>query len=444
MSSKSVSVKEVLDSSPFSGYQIFICFLCFCLTFFDGFDLSLVGLSLPKIAEFLHSSPPALGFAMAAGNIGALVGAFLLGTLADKFGRKKMLLASAFVFGIFTISIALVDSVGQLAALRFLAGVGLGGAVPNALAFGSEYAPSNKRATLATTMYAGVAVGGVVAGLSASYLLPKYGWQSMFILGGIVACFIGFIAMIFLPETIEFLVQKEKNPTRVRKIVSRISTAYSSADISFVSSEKKLPGAPVKNLFKEGRALSTVLLWLAFILSYYLLWLILSWAPTLLKKSGATPQQFTLAFACINRGSVIATVTVGILIDKFSPFNTIKIGFFLAFLSVMFFGFVASNPFIIVAVMSVVMGFFVIGSNSGLMGLTTISYPSEMRGTGLGWATGIGRIGSLLAPIAGGFMLSRSWSVNRICTSNAILALVVVVIIFILHKVRRSIEKKNM
>jgi len=438
MPGNSVSVKDVLDSGRFTLYQTWICALCFLLAFFDGFDLSLVGVSLPKIAEFLNSTPAALGVAMSVGNVGALIGALVLGMLADRFGRKQMLLVSAFTFGIFTLAISFIQSVEQLIFLRFIAGLGLGGAVPNALAFGSEYAPSNKRATLATTMYAGVAIGATFAGLFSSYFLPRYGWQSLFFAGGTVACLIGFIALISLPESLEFLVKRNNNrdKARIHKIVSKIAPSYSSLkDIEFISSEQRLPGAPFKHLFKEGRAVNTVLLWMAFVLSYYLLWLILSWTPTLLKESGASSQEFSLAFACVNMGAVVATVLIGILMDRFSPFKILKIGFFLAFASIFIFGYFASSTFLAVAVVSAIMGFFVIGSNSGLMGLAAISYPADIRGTGLGWATGVGRSGSLLAPVVGGIMLTKNWSINTICTTNAILALVVILIIFIMQKV---------
>jgi AAHS family 4-hydroxybenzoate transporter-like MFS transporter len=438
MTSNSVSIKDVLDSGRFTFYQIWICALCFLLAFFDGFDLSLVGVSLPKIAEFLNSTPAALGIAMSAGNVGALIGALVLGMLADRFGRKQMLLVSAFTFGVFTLSIAYIQSVEQLVLLRFIAGLGLGGAVPNALAFGSEYAPSNKRATLATTMYAGVAIGATCAGLFSSYLLPRYGWQSLFLVGGTVACLIGFIALLSLPESLEFLVKrgKDSDKARTHKIVSKITPSYASLkDVEFVSSEERLPGVPIKHLFKEGRTANTILLWMAFVLSYYLLWLILSWTPTLLKESGASSREFSLAFACVNMGAVVATVLIGILMDKFSPFRILKIGFFLAFASIFIFGYFASSTFFVVAMVSAIMGFFVIGSNSGLMGFAAISYPADIRGTGLGWATGIGRSGSFLAPVVGGIMLTEGWSVNAFCTTNAILALIVIVIIFMMQKV---------
>lgn len=420
--------------------------MCFCLTFFDGFDLSLVGVTLPKIAEFLHSKPTALGVVMSAGNAGALIGALVLGLLADRFGRKKMLLVSAFTFGIFTILIYFIQSVEQLATFRFFAGLGLGGAIPNALAFGSEYAPSHKRATLATTMYAGVAIGAVCAGLVASYILPHYGWQSLFLVGGLVACFIGVVVAFFMPESLAYLVQKglDKDKVQVQKIVSRIAPEYADDEETvFVSSEKKLPGVPVMHLFKEGRALNTILLWMAFILSYYLLWLILSWTPMLLKKSGASPQEFSLAFACVNLGSALATISIGMLMDKFNPLNILKISFFLACASIIVFGYYASSPFTIVAIVSVIMGLFVMGSNSGLMALASLTYPTDIRGTGLGWVTGIGRIGSLIAPIVGGIMLTERWSVTKICTINAMVALIVIGIIFIMHMVSIRKEKST-
>ena len=134
-------------------------------------------------------------------------------------------------------------------------------------------------------------------------------------------------------------------------------------------------------------------------------------------------------------GAVVATVSIGVLMDKFGPFKILEIGFFLAFASVFIFGYFASSTFIVVAVVSAIMGFFVIGSNSGLMGFAAISYPADIRGTGLGWATGVGRSGSFLAPVVGGIMLTESWNVNAICTTNAILALVVILIIFLMQKV---------
>lgn len=433
----STTVGEFLDKGRISGFQIRIFCICFSLTFCDGFDLSLVGISLSKIAEALHSKPAALGGILSAGNVGALIGALVLGLLADRFGRKRMLVLSAFLFGAFTFAIAFIQSMEMLALFRFCAGLGLGGAIPNALAFGSEYAPSSKRASFVTAMYAGVGLGAVFAGLTASYLLPHYGWRSLFLAGGLASMLIGLVAAIAMPESLAYLVQKgrEGDLAEIRRIMAKLNPARTvEGEIRFVP-EKKLPGVPIAQLFKMGRARNTVLLWSAFILSYYLLWLILSWTPMLLKKSGASPQEFSLAFACINFGAVLATLSIGMLMDRFNPVHVLKAGFALACACIIMFGHFAASSFAIVAVVSAVMGFFVIGSNAGLMALTSLAYPTEIRGTGLGWATGIGRIGSLISPLAGGIMLAGNWSVEMVCNTNALLALVIVGILFGMHGV---------
>ena len=312
MASRVVSVSEVLDSSPFTSYQVLVGVLCFCCALLDGFDLTVIGVAVPKIAEFLRVKPAALGLAMSAGQFGPLIGAASLGMLADRVGRKRMLVACALGFGLFTLLCAFVTTVEQLALFRFLAGLGLGGSVPTAIAFGAEYAPTRSRATLATTMYAGIPVGATLSGLTAFYILPHYGWQSLFVMGGIIPSVIAVMMALFLPESLTFLVRQSNGRSKVRGIVAKIAPAYAlDKDVEFCSSDKKRAGVPLKHLFMEGRTTTTVLLWISFFLGYYLIYLMLSWAPTLLKKSGASVQQYSMAFALINLGSAIATIAVG-------------------------------------------------------------------------------------------------------------------------------------
>jgi MFS transporter, AAHS family, 4-hydroxybenzoate transporter len=435
METRTVSVGEMFDGTRFTPYQIWVCFLCFCVILLDGFDLTVIGVTLPKIAEFLHSSPGALGLAVGAGQIGPLVGAIVLGMLADRWGRKLMLFVSAFIFGVFTFLTAYITSVEQLAACRLLAGIGLGGAIPNALAFGCEYAPSRLRSSLTTTMWAGMAVGSVIGGLLASYLLPRYGWQSLFFAGGVAPIIVGLLVALFLPESLEFLVRQGKDKLRIRKIVSRIAPDLANDErVQIFTPDQKLAGIPVKHLFSEGRALTTLLLWVAFFGSFYLIWILLSWAPTLLRQSGATVQQYSLAFAFINLGSAFAIITVGRLMDKFNTFRTLKLAHVLAFLSLVVFGFFAGSEFVVVAAVCVVTGFFVFGSNAGIVALGTVSYPIDIRASGVGWAYAVGKIGSLLAPVVGGLLLSRNWSVSQICAANAVAALLVTVAIIILQR----------
>ena len=190
----------------------------------DGFNLTVIGVAVPKIAEYLRLKPPDLGMAMSAGQFGPLLGAALLDMLADRAGRKRMLVACALTFGLFTLLCAFITSVGELALFRFIAGLGMGGAVPTAIAFGTEYAPTRSRATLATAMYAGVLIGATISGLAALYLLPHFGWQSLFIMGGAIPVVIALVMAVLLPESLTFPVRREVNgQAKVRRIVAKIS-----------------------------------------------------------------------------------------------------------------------------------------------------------------------------------------------------------------------------
>ncbi len=291
-------------------------------------------------------------------------------------------------------------------------------------------------------MYSGVAVGSVIAGIAAAYLLPAYGWQSLYFVGGAMPAIIGILLIFLLPETLDFLVRRGKDTKKVLRVVSRIAPALArDKEVEFYSTEQKLPGVPVKHLFLEGRAFTTVMLWLLFFAIFYLTWFLMAWSPTLLKKSGATVKQFSIAFSCINLGSVIATLLIGRLMDKMNPFNLLKGAFLLAFASVVAFGFFSTSPFMIIAIVSVITGFFVFSCNSGLMALATLSYPSDIRGSGIGWAYAIGKIGSLTAPAVGGLLLAQNLSVVSICSINALAPLIATPFLIILHRHLKSRAK---
>jgi AAHS family 4-hydroxybenzoate transporter-like MFS transporter len=433
-----------LDSGPFTSYQVLVGILCFCCTLLDGFDLTVIGVAVPKIAEYLRVKPPALGMAMSAGQFGPLIGAALLGMLADRIGRKKMLVACAIGFGLFTMLCAFITSVEELALFRFIAGLGLGGAVPTAIAFGTEYAPTRSRATLATTMYAGVPLGATVSGLAAVYLLPHFGWQSLFIMGGGIPIVIAIVMAFLLPESLTFLVRREdKGQAKVRRIVAKIAPAFAKdKDVEFCSTDIRRPGVPLKHLFLEGRATTTILLWFCFFIGYYLIYLMLSWAPTLLKRSGASIQHYSLAFALINFGSAMATVTVGRLMDKAkNPYRILQGGFILGFLSMVAFGFFAQSPFIVIASMSVLCGLFINGTVSGLVALVILSYPVDITGSAVGWAYAVGRSGATLAPLIGGIFIGLNWTVFEICAGNGLGALIIMGILAILAAHSARIRK---
>ena len=223
--------------------------------------------------------------------------------------------------------------------------------------------------------------------------------------------------------------RRQSGQEKARTIVAKIAPAYArDKEVEFCSAEMKRPGVPVKHLFLEGRATTTVLLWICFLIGYYLIFLLLSWAPTLLHKSGASVQQYSISFGLINFGSAIATVTVGWLMDKFRnhPHLILQVGFLIGFLSLAAFGYFSTSPFIVIASLSVMNGLFICGTVSGLVALVTLSYPNDITGSAVGWAFAIGRGGATLAPMVGGIFIGLNWTVFRICGVNAIGALVII------------------
>jgi AAHS family 4-hydroxybenzoate transporter-like MFS transporter len=317
MATKRISVKELLDNSPATSFQFGLYALCFLVVFFDGFDVALIGATLPKIGQFLHAAPGALGVAVGASMAGPLIGALLFGMLADRFGRKNMLIVSTVIYGVFALITTHTTSIGELALFRFLTGLGLGGAIPNALAYGCEFAPTSKRASFTTLMYAGMPVGSIPVGFLAAWLLPHHGWQILYWVGGIPSLVLAVVLAIYLPESLGFLVRQGGDKAKIGRIAAKISPSVAAdPNLELYSTEEKLPGVPVKHLFLEGRAFTTIAIWVLFFLTFYLIYILLAWAPGLLAKSGATVQQASYAFAFIGIGSFLATITIGRLIDR--------------------------------------------------------------------------------------------------------------------------------
>ena len=438
-----INIAEFFDARPLSSYQSGIFLLCLCVTLLDGYDSQAIGVAGPSIAGMLHLSPKALGAVFSASYFGAMAGALTFGTLADRFGRKKMLIVSALLFGGFCLAITQITTVGELALFRFFAGIGLGGAVPNAVALGTEYAPRRLRASLASWMWVGIPAGSTLVGVAGVYLLPKHGWQSIFWIGGILPIIIAFGVIFILPESLAFLVRQGKDQGQIRRIISRIAPRVTEKpDVEFYTTEKKLPGVPVKHLFIEGRALTTVLVWLLFYLSFLLLIFVTLWNPTLLRRSGATLQQASISYTLWNAAAVLSTLTVGRIMDKLNYHRALAVIFVIAAITVATFGIFASHAFALVACLSILSGIFVSGGNSGVIALAALSYPPAIRGTGIGWAFAFGRFGAMTGPLVGGYLLGQGWSVGQVCVGMAVTSLVAAVAIVILKAHVTSVARR--
>ncbi|HVM80187.1 MAG TPA: aromatic acid/H+ symport family MFS transporter [Stellaceae bacterium] len=416
--SRAIDVSEFIDRSRVSPFQVTTIVICGLVAMLDGFDAQLIGYVIPAIAKAWGIQGPAIGatfkWAVFWGLVGLTLGALGGGPLADRFGRKTVMLASVLIFGVFSIVTASATDIATLSLFRFLTGLGLGGSMPNTIALTAEYSPRRLRTTLITVMFTGFPIGNVAAGLASAALIEHYGWQGVFYAGGIAPLVLLPFALLLLPESVRFLVAQRQSGARVAATLGRIALDPAlRPDARYTLPEAELKGLPVKHLFRDGRAAGTLLLWLAFFMNLLIIYFFVTWLPQLLGQVGLSAQHSILTAALFNSGGAIGGVIVGILTDRSEPYKLV-IGAFAAavpcIVGVAFAG--ASLPMLVVSIF--LTGVTVVGAQNGINALAARLYPTDVRSTGVSWGLGIGRIGSIVGPFIGGVLISMGWRPNTL------------------------------
>jgi AAHS family 4-hydroxybenzoate transporter-like MFS transporter len=337
----------------------------------------------------------------------------LLGPLADRIGRKKIIVLSTVAFGIGTLITFFVNDVGTLFTIRLLTGLGLGGAMPNTVALTSEFSPQRRRATMVMLMFVGFAIGAALGGLLAAAMIPHFGWRSVFIVGGIAPLVLAPILMWRLPESVRYLALSGHANARVAELLTSIAPkAVFAAGARFVVNEPELKGIPVQYLFKGGRTLSTLLLWVVFFMSLLEIYFMANWLPTVLSDLGASISTAAAIGAMFQVGGILGTFVLGSIIDRFA-FRALALVYFVAAFAVGAIGQLGHSP-VFVTVAIFVAGFCIVGGQNSSNALSAALYPTSVRATGVGWALGVGRIGSIVGPLIGGILLSLKWSVGEV------------------------------
>ena len=403
MTMNTVNVNDVIDKAEFKTFHFKVVFLCLVIILFDGYDLAINGVTLPLLMKDWGLSAVQAGMLASTALAGMMFGAMLFGTLADKIGRKKVILTCVVLFSGFTFAGGFASNPTEFGALRFLAGLGIGGVLPNLVALTSEYAPQRLRATLVTTMFSGYAVGGVMAALFGAWFTPNFGWQIMFFIAGVPLLLLPLIWK-FLPESLTFLVKAQKDE-HARNILQRLSAnLVLNAQTKFELSEVKISEpAFVSSLFKQGRAGSTLLFWLAFFMCLLTLYALGSWLPKLMMAAGYSMNNSLMFLLAMNIGAVIGTVGGGILADKFHLKPVIITLCLSGAVALSLLGFKSPQPVIYLLV--AVAGASAIGSQILLYSYVAQYYPLTVRSTGIGWASAVGRTGAIIGPILIGMLL---------------------------------------
>lgn len=417
---RSLDVESVINRGKFSPLQWWIMIMCFLVIAADGFDTVAVGYVGPALAAKWGVSKLALGPLFSAALIGLAVGALVAGPMGDKYGRKRILIVSVLFFGLCTLASALAASLTELTALRVLTGLGLGAAMPNAVTLLSEYAPDKHRSLLVNIMFCGFTLGASAGGFAAAWLIPAYGWESIFIIGGAIPIVLS-VALLSLPESIRLMVLQGRPAAEITKVLKRIDKRFEAPreGYSIPPREAAKGRAPLAVLFSPSYRTGSFLLWLTYFMGLVVYYLLTSWMPTLMRESGFTLKQAATMTALLSLGAGVGPLLCGWLMDKVNAYRVVGLGFVLAAGFVLAMGRSLENvdalPYLIFMT-----GVFLAGALTSMPVLASSFYPTRARASGVAWMLGIGRFGGVAGALSGGPLLNAGYSIGYILALLAV------------------------
>ena len=403
MDTNKVNINELIDKARFTSFHWKVLIWCLLIIIFDGYDLVIYGVALPLLMQQWSLTAVEAGLLASAALFGMMFGAMIFGTLSDKLGRKKTILICVTLFSGFTFIGAFAKGPTEFAILRFIAGLGIGGVMPNVVALMTEYAPKKIRSTLVAIMFSGYAIGGMTSALLGAWLVKDMGWQIMFLIAGIPLLLLPLIWK-FLPESLAFLV-KSNHSEQAKGIVSKIAPETQlNANTQLVLNESTTTDAPVRALFQQGRTFSTFMFWIAFFMCLLMVYALGSWLPKLMLQAGYSLGASMLFLFALNIGGMVGAIGGGALADRFHLKPVITIMFIVGSAALILLG--INSPQFILYSLIVIAGAATIGSQILLYTFVAQFYPTALRSTGMGWASGIGRIGAIIGPVLTGALLS--------------------------------------
>lgn len=400
----SKDIQAIVDRAPLNRFHARILFWCVLILICDGYDLAVVGAALPAIMDDMKIAPTSAGIMAGSALFGTMLGAIFLGTLADRVGRPRMLAICVALFSLFTAATGLAKDPVTFSVLRFIAGLGIGGVLPIAAAQMSEFAPQKWRTRMVTIVFAGYSVGGIIVALTAKALITSYGWQSVFFVAALPVVIIPFI-LRSMPESMAFLARRERHDALLA-IGRRLAPHEDLPDgTRFAApSDAKSQDAPITGLFQEGRALSTAMIWMAFVTGLFMVYALNSWLTKLMAMAGhslGSALNFVIVF---NLGSIFGAVLGGWLSDKTNK-KLVLVAFYLtgaASLTLLAY----ATDLLLLFVVVFLVGASTLGTQLVAYGYAGSYYPASIRATGVGFASGIGRVGAIAAPILIGWLVS--------------------------------------
>ncbi|MEO8466039.1 MAG: MFS transporter [Gammaproteobacteria bacterium] len=424
-SGATLNLTEIMDNCRIGSLQIRVFVLCLGSLIMDGFDVQAMGYVAPAMFAEWNVPPPTLGPLLSIGHLGVMIGALVFSMVADKVGRRPVLIYATLFFAVMTIATAFAENVQQMLWLRLIAGLGLGSIIPNATALVGEFSP--KRTRVAWIMYItmGFTLGAAIGGFVANALIPAFGWRSVFVFGGIVPLIVAMGMFLGLPESLQFLaVRKRKSDQLVRWLRQIDPTLKIDAATQFVASETSKRGVPFWHLFREGRAFVTTLLWIVNFTNILVLYSLSGWLPTIFQRfMGYDPSTATLLATTVQVGGTAGAFGLAWLIVRAGFIPILTLTFAIATVSVAMIGQPGLTLPVLYAVVFIA-GWCVVGGQPGLNALSASYYPTYLRSTGVGAGLGIGRLGAILGPSLAAILVARAWSPQQLLWAAAVPALV--------------------
>lgn len=432
-------VVAVINEQPFSWYQWLILILCFLIVVVDGFDTAVMGYLVPALIQEWSVKRSDLGPILSAALFGLAAGALFAGPLADRFGRKTVLLLSVLFFGVWSLVTAFAYDLQTMVALRFLTGLGLGAAMPNAITLMSEFAPVRRRSFIVNTMFCGFPLGASLGGFVSSWLIPQFGWRSVLLAGGLTPLILSLLLAAALPESARYLVALNKPTAKIRRVLSRITRQNLDQVTHFTMSEERTDSvkAAFTLVLSKSYLAGTLMLWLTYFMGLLIFYFLMSWLPTLLKDIRMPVPQAALLTALFPLGGGAGTIVSGWLMDRWNPHKIIAVGYTL---TAVFFYAVGQGTadLALFSGLLFLAGTTMTGAQTSMASLAAGFYPTAARATGVAWMLGVGRIGGICGAFAGAFLAPYQLTLAQTFTLLAVPASVAAAALLVKHSLEAA------
>ena len=431
-----IDTDALINARKIGRVQFLVGILGAAALLVEGFDTSVIGYIAPQITRLWHVPNSTLGTILTADMLGLLLGYLFLSPLSARVGHKRMVVACTTAFGALTFLTITSSSVTMLIGFRFLTGIGVGGAMPSAVALTGEYFPERVRSTSITLIYIGFSLGQIAAGVVAGFLLEPFGWRAVLAFGGIGTLVLGALFVFALPESLEFLINRGEDRGRAVRILGRVAPELAISETTrLIAGRQAARKVTVGQLLEDGRALGTMFIWVGMFMNLMIYFFLQKWLTSLLVQVGLSQQTAITATTVGLAGGIVAAFIIGPLMDRFGPYMVVSGLFALSAVSVVAMAQVLSSPApLIVIAVSTFVGFCLSGGQKANNALSVYFYPTALRGTGLGWSLGIGRIGGVIGPFVAGLLLTAGWTPSQLFYAASVPVLIGAIAIWLMSQ----------